>query len=231
MKVLWMSWELPESWSAVLDEEVRQPYFEQLRRFVDAQRQQHEVFPSAQDTFRALEYTPYDRVRVVLLGQDPYHDHGQAHGLCFSVPPGVRLPPSLANIFRELRDDRGCNLPGHGCLAAWAKQGVLLLNTVLTVRAHQPHSHRGQGWERFTDAVIRAVNQMHRPVVFMLWGGPARKKAALIDSDRHAIVQTAHPSPLSARRGFFGSKPFSAANRALEERGQPPIDWRLAPDA
>ncbi len=226
-----MSWELPESWSRVLDEEVRQPYFAQLRRFVDGERQQCEVFPSAEDMFRAFELTPFERVRVVLLGQDPYHDQGQAHGLCFSVRPGVRLPPSLANIFRELQNDIGCSIPEHGCLTPWAGQGVLLLNTVLTVRAHQPHSHRGQGWERFTDAVIRAINGAPNPVVFMLWGGPARKKAALIDTDRHAIVQAAHPSPLSARRGFFGSQPFSSANRALQQRGQPPIDWRLAPDA
>ncbi len=226
-----MSWELPESWSRVLDGEVRQPYFAELRQFVDGERQQYEVFPSAEDMFRALELTPFERVRVVLLGQDPYHDQGQAHGLCFSVRPGVRLPPSLANIFRELQNDCGCNIPEQGCLTAWAGQGVLMLNTVLTVRAHQPHSHRRQGWERFTDAVIRAVNGAPKPVVFMLWGGPARKKAALIDTDRHAIVQAAHPSPLSARRGFFGSQPFSSANRALQERGQPPIDWRPAPDA
>lgn len=226
-----MTWELPESWSRVLDDEVRQPYFVQLRRFVDGERQRHEVFPSAEDLFRAFELTPFERVRVVLLGQDPYHDEGQAHGLCFSVRPGVRLPPSLANIFRELRNDGGGNIPEHGCLTAWASQGVLMLNTVLTVRAHQPHSHRRQGWERFTDAVIHAVNAAPKPVVFMLWGGPARKKAALIDTDRHAIVQAAHPSPLSAHRGFFGSQPFSSANRALQQRGQPPIDWRLAPDA
>jgi uracil-DNA glycosylase len=222
-----MSWELPGSWSRVLADELRQPYFQQLRQFVDDERQQNDVYPSAEDMFRAFALTPYERVRVLLLGQDPYHDHGQAHGLCFSVPLGVRPPPSLVNIFRELRDDLGCQIPEHGCLAAWARQGVLLLNTVLTVRVHQPNSHRRRGWERFTDAVIGAVNQKPGPVVFMLWGQPARKKAALIDRDRHAVVQAAHPSPLSAHRGFFGSRPFSAASQALQHRGCAPVDWQL----
>jgi uracil-DNA glycosylase len=168
-------------------------------------------------------------VRVLLLGQDPYHDRDQAHGLCFSVRPGVPAPPSLVNMLRELRDDLGCEIPDHGCLTAWARQGVLLLNTVLTVRAHQANSHRNQGWERFTDAVIRRVQDKPQPVVFVLWGQPARKKAVLIDADRHTIVQAAHPSPLSARRGFFGSRPFSAVNQALVRNGQPPIDWQLLP--
>jgi uracil-DNA glycosylase len=222
-----MSWELPGSWSHVLADELRQPYFQQLRRFVDDERQQHDVYPSAEDMFRAFALTPYQRVRVLLLGQDPYHDHGQAHGLCFSVPFGVRPPPSLVNIFHELRDDLGCQIPEHGCLAAWARQGVLLLNTVLTVRAHQPNSHRHRGWERFTDAVISAVNRAPGPVAFMLWGQPARKKATLIDRDRHTVVQAAHPSPLSAHRGFFGRRPFSAANQALQQRGCAPVDWQL----
>jgi uracil-DNA glycosylase len=222
-----MSWELPASWSPVLADELRQPYFQQLRQFVDGERRQNDVYPSAEDMFRAFALTPYQRVRVLLLGQDPYHDQGQAHGLCFSVPLGVRPPPSLVNIFRELRDDLGCEIPEHGCLAAWARQGVLLLNTVLTVRAHQPNSHRRRGWERFTDAVISAVNRTSSPVVFMLWGQPARKKATLVDLDRHAVVQAAHPSPLSAHRGFFGSRPFSAANHALQQRGCAAVDWQL----
>jgi uracil-DNA glycosylase len=211
----------------VLADELRQPYFSQLREFVDRERRENTVYPPAEDMFRALALTPYEQVRVLLLGQDPYHDQDQAHGLCFSVRPGVPVPPSLVNILRELRDDLGCEIPDHGCLTAWARQGVLLLNTVLTVRAHQPNSHRNQGWERFTDAVIRSVQDKPQPVVFVLWGQPARKKAVLIDPDRHTIVQAAHPSPLSARRGFFGSRPFSAVNQALVRSGQPPIDWQL----
>ncbi len=226
-----MSWNLPPSWSAVLAEEVHQPYFVQLRDFVENERRQFAVYPPAEDMFQAFALTPYSKLRVVLLGQDPYHDEGQAHGLCFSVPPGVSPPPSLKNIFRELRDDVGCPIPDHGCLSAWARRGVLLLNTVLTVRAHQPHSHQGKGWERFTDAVIQKVSRKRSPVVFVLWGRPAQQKRALIDTSRHAIIEAAHPSPLSANRGFFGSRPFSAVNRLLAERGRTPIDWQLPPHA
>ncbi|MCL4204538.1 MAG: uracil-DNA glycosylase [Pirellulaceae bacterium] len=222
-----MPWQLPESWSQILADELRQPYFSRLQEFVDGQRRESTVYPPAEDMFQAFALTPYEQVRVLLLGQDPYHDQGQAHGLCFSVRPGVPAPPSLVNILRELRDDLGCEFPDHGCLAAWARQGVLLLNTVLTVRAHEPNSHRNRGWERFTDAVIRRVQDKPQPVVFVLWGQPARKKAALIDPARHTIVQSAHPSPLSARRGFFGSRPFSAVNRALVRHGLAPIDWPL----
>jgi uracil-DNA glycosylase len=224
-----LPWQLPESWTQVLADELRRPYFSQLREFVDRERRENTVYPPAEDMFQAFALTPYEQVRVLLLGQDPYHDRDQAHGLCFSVRPGVPAPPSLVNMLRELRDDLGCEIPDHGCLTAWARQGVLLLNTVLTVRAHQANSHRNQGWERFTDAVIRRVQDKPQPVVFVLWGQPARKKAVLIDADRHTIVQAAHPSPLSARRGFFGSRPFSAVNQALVRNGQPPIDWQLLP--
>ncbi|NLF68757.1 MAG: uracil-DNA glycosylase [Candidatus Anammoximicrobium sp.] len=219
---------LPRSWARLLADECSAPYFVQLQTFLADQRRRHTIYPPAEEVFAALEMTPYHRVRVLLLGQDPYHDEGQAHGLCFSVRPGVPLPPSLVNIFRELHDDLGCPLPGHGCLAAWARQGVLLLNTVLTVQAHAPHSHRGKGWERFTDAVIRKVNQKRDPVVFVLWGRPAQQKARWIDSSRHAIVAAAHPSPLSARRGFFGSRPFSTVNQALRRWGREEVDWRLS---
>ncbi len=217
--------ELPASWRAALASELSAPYFAQLRAFVEAERAAHEVFPPVEDTFAALALTPYEQVRVLLLGQDPYHDDGQAHGLCFSVREGVKPPPSLLNLFKELAADLGCERPGTGCLGGWARQGVLLLNTVLTVRAHEANSHRGQGWERFTDAVIDAVNALPHPVVFVLLGGPAQKKAKRVDEARHVIVKAPHPSPLSAHTGFFGSKLFSAVNAALAERGQPAIDW------
>jgi uracil-DNA glycosylase len=211
-----------------LDDELAEPYFQELQAFLRAERRRYTVYPPAKDVFAAFELTPFDQVRVLLLGQDPYHDKGQAHGLCFSVRHGVKPPPSLANIFKELREDIGCETPDHGCLESWARQGVLMLNTVLTVRAHQAHSHRSKGWETFTDAVIRKVNEKNTPVVFVLWGGPAQKKTRLIDLNRHALIQAAHPSPLSAQRGFFGSKPFSAINRELSKRGQETIDWRVA---
>jgi len=210
-----------------LGNELSEPYFQDLRKFLRDECRRHTVYPQAKDVFTAFELTPFDKVRVLLLGQDPYHGEGQAHGLCFSVRQGVKPPPSLANIFKELHEDLGCEIPNHGCLESWARQGVLMLNTVLTVRAHQPHSHRGKGWEIFTDAVIRKVNEKRTSVVFVLWGGPAQKKARLIDLNRHALVQAAHPSPLSARRGFFGCKPFSAINRELNHRGQKAIDWRI----
>ncbi|HMQ31776.1 MAG TPA: uracil-DNA glycosylase [Chloroflexaceae bacterium] len=220
---------IPASWRGALGDELAQPYVELLAAFVAAERAAHTVYPPESETFSALELTPPGRVRAVILGQDPYHGPGQAHGLAFSVRPGVPPPPSLINIFKELRDDLGLEPPGHGHLADWAREGVLLLNAVLTVRAGEANSHRGRGWERLTDAVIGAVSAGPRPVVFLLWGAPAQKKAALVDETRHAVLRAAHPSPLSARRGFFGSKPFSGANAALEERGQPPLDWRLGP--
>jgi uracil-DNA glycosylase len=218
---------LPASWRPVVGEEVRQPYYAELTAFLEAERRHHTVFPPEERVFSALELTAYEEVRVLLLGQDPYPGEGQAHGLAFSVLPGVRPPQSLVNIFKELHDDLGCRVPNNGYLAPWAKQGVLLLNTVLTVRAHAPNSHKGKGWEKFTDAVIRKVGAKSDSVVFLLWGGHAQKKIKLIDTDRHVILQSAHPSPLSARNGFFGSRPFSQTNDALRAAGRRPIDWQI----
>lgn len=215
---------LPPSWQARVGAELEKPYFEKLRAFVDAERRRATVYPPEDEVFTALQRTPYERVKVMILGQDPYHGPGQAHGLAFSVPPGVRPPPSLVNIFRELRDETGCPVPNHGCLFSWADQGVLLLNAVLTVRDGEPNSHKGKGWETFTDAVIRALAEREDPVVFVLWGGYAAKKEALIGAP-HFIHKSAHPSPLSARRGFFGSKPFSIINRELGRAGKDPVDW------
>jgi uracil-DNA glycosylase len=217
---------LPEDWRAILADELNKPYFHRLQEFLAEERRRYTVFPPEPDLFNALKLTPYARTDVLLLGQDPYHDDGQAHGLCFSVRPGIKPPPSLVNIFKELRDDLGCSIPRHGCLAAWAEQGVLMLNAVLTVRAHEPNSHRERGWETFTDAIIRAVAARPSPVVFVLWGASAQKKAKLIDASRHAVLTAAHPSPLSAKK-FFGSRPFSAINAALRSVGKPPIDWQL----
>ncbi|EYF06981.1 uracil-DNA glycosylase [Chondromyces apiculatus] len=223
-----MKIDLPGSWEAVLADELSKPYFTKLSAYVDGERAAHQVFPPEDDVFAALKLTPYADVRVLLLGQDPYHDDGQAHGLCFSVLPGVATPPSLANMYKEAVEDvPGFQIPRHGCLTSWAEQGVLLLNTVLTVRAHQPNSHKGQGWETFTDAVIKRVSEKTTPVVFVLWGGHAQKKEKLIDAKRHVILKSAHPSPLSARAGFFGSKPFSKINEALRGAGHREIDWTL----
>jgi uracil-DNA glycosylase len=218
---------IPESWHVHLNGELNKPYFQKLAQFVDEERQQHTVFPPEDEVFSALRLTPYENVNVLLLGQDPYHDNNQAHGLCFSVRPGIKPPPSLVNMYKELRDDVGLRIPNHGYLVPWAKQGILLLNAVLTVRAHTPNSHKNQGWEKFTDAVITAVNEKRDPVVFVLWGGYAQKKLSLIDTKRHTVVQSAHPSPLSARNGFFGSRPFSAINTALRAHSKPEIDWQL----
>jgi uracil-DNA glycosylase len=216
---------LPASWSAALQDAVAQPSFAKLQAFLAEERQREQVFPPESMVYAALDLTPFEAVQVVILGQDPYHDDHQAHGLAFSVQPGIPFPPSLLNIFKELRSDLGCPMPAEGSLIPWAKQGVLLLNTSLTVRAHQANSHRGKGWEEFTDAVISAVNARPRPAVFVLWGASAQKKRALIDAERNVIIESAHPSPLSARKGFFGSKPFSQVNAALERMGQPPIEW------
>jgi uracil-DNA glycosylase len=218
---------LPDGWQPLLADELEKPYFKKLQTFVDEERRAYTVFPPEQEVFSALELTPYAQVNVFLVGQDPYHDDNQAHGLAFSVRPGIKTPPSLRNIFLELRSDLGCRVPNNGYLAPWARQGMLLLNTSLTVRAHQANSHKNHGWEQFTDAVLRKVNEKPDPVVFVLWGAPAQKKLALIDTTRHAIVQSAHPSPLSARNGFFGSKPFSKINAALRAAGKPEIDWQL----
>ena len=215
--------DIPASWRRVLE----LPPLEQLFAFVERERRDCEVFPPEDRVFAALAATPPERVRAVLLGQDPYHDRGQAQGLAFSVPRGCKLPPSLRNIFRELVDDLGGEMPESGDLSAWAEEGVLLLNPVLTVRAHAPGSHRGRGWEAFTDAVIRAVNAGPRPVVFLLWGAEAQKKQTLIDQRRHRMILGVHPSPLAAYRGFFGSRPFSRTNELLRELGRPPLTFAL----
>lgn len=216
---------MPTDWNPVLREEFQEPYWNELQRFVADERQHHTVYPPHEDVFAALHLTPRARTRVVILGQDPYHGPRQAHGLCFSVRRGVRVPPSLVNVQRELRDDLGIEPPGHGNLEAWARQGVLLLNATLTVRAGQAGSHQGKGWERFTDQVIRRVAELDHPVVFLLWGSSARKKGTLVDMSRHVVITSPHPSPLSAHQGFFGSRPFSRTNEALVSHGLDPIDW------
>jgi len=213
---------IPEAWRELLDDQAAR--LAELQDFVTAERAAHTVFPPAGRVFAALAATTPDRVRVVIVGQDPYHDDGQAHGLAFSVPAGVPLPPSLRNIFKEMQSDLG-GAPASGDLSHWAEQGVLLLNSVLTVRAHAAGSHRGHGWEEFTDAVLRAVNRVSPPCVFILWGADAQKKRALVDETRHRVIAGPHPSPLSAYRGFFGSRPFSRTNELLHELGVPPIDW------
>jgi uracil-DNA glycosylase len=218
---------LPGSWQAVLGEETEKPYYAVLDAFVAAERAEHQVFPPQQEVFAALQATAYEDVRVVLLGQDPYHDEGQAQGLCFSVRPGVRIPPSLRNMYKELNADLGLPIPKYGDLRPWTRQGVLLLNTVLTVRAHEANSHKKKGWETFTDSVIRAVSDREQPAVFVLWGGPAKTKKALIDTERHRVLEGVHPSPLSANKGFHGSRPYSAINEALGELGYPALDWSL----
>lgn len=218
---------ISNDWLPVLAPEFRKPYYKELFQFVQTEYQTRQIFPPAQDLFNALHLTPLSKVKVVILGQDPYHGDGQAHGLCFSVRPDVDIPPSLINIYRELHDDLGCRMPDNGCLTKWADQGVLLLNTVLTVRAHQAGSHRGRGWEQFTDAIIRAVNSQNRPVVYMLWGAPAQAKRQMLDNPRHLVLTAPHPSPLSAYRGFFGCRHFSQCNAFLEEHGEKPIDWQI----
>ena len=216
-------------WNPLLRGEFAEPYWHDLQSFVAAERSAHAVYPPPDQVFAALHLTPYAGTKVMILGQDPYHGPRQAHGLCFSVPEGVAIPPSLANIHRELADDLGAPRPPHGNLEAWARQGVLLLNATLTVRAGQAASHQGKGWETFTDEVIRAVNAKQETVVFILWGAYARKKKPLVDLSRHVVIESAHPSPLSARNGFFGSRPFSRTNEALVAAGLEPIDWRLDP--
>ncbi len=203
------------------------PYFLSVTDFVETERQKFPVFPSTENIYAAFETTSLDETKVVILGQDPYHGVGQAHGLAFSVQPNFPIPPSLRNIFKELHDDIGAPLPTHGCLSSWAAQGVLLLNTTLTVREGQPGSHRGHGWETFTDAIIRAINAKPDPVIFLLWGAHARQKRSLLTNDHHVVFEGVHPSPLSAHRGFFGSKPFSHINEALLAVGLSPIDWAI----
>ncbi len=219
---------LDDSWKAALGAEFDKPYMAKLKAFLQSEKAAgRRIFPKGSEYFRALDLTPLDKVRVVILGQDPYHGEGQAHGLSFSVRPGERQPPTLINIYKELRDDLGIPPAHHGFLEYWAKQGVLLLNSVLTVAMGQAAAHQGHGWELFTDAVIRAVNDQPHPVVFILWGSYAQKKAAFVDTSRHLVIKSPHPSPLSAHNGFFGSKPFSKANAFLASKGYPPIDWKL----
>ena len=218
---------VPKSWQAVLEPEFSQAYIAKLEAFLETERSTQTIVPPESEVFSALELTPFENVRVLIVGQDPYHDDGQAHGLAFSVRPSVKVPPSLRNIYKELEADLGIPRPNNGFLEPWARQGVLLLNTSLTVRAHAAGSHKGQGWEKLIDAIIRAVSSKADRVVFVLWGGHAGKKLELIDTGKHTVLRSAHPSPLSAHNGFFGSKPFSKINAALLEVGKPGIDWRL----
>ncbi len=221
---------LHPSWLAVLGDAFEQPHMRELRAFLVEEKRHHPVFPPGADIFNAFAATPFDQVRVVVLGQDPYHREGQAHGLSFSVRPGVPIPPSLQNILKEIRADLGLTAPPtHGCLLHWARQGVLLLNAVLTVRAGQPQSHAGQGWESFTDRAILELNRRREGLVFALWGTPAQRKAAMVDRSRHLVLAAPHPSPLSAHRGFLGCRHFSRINEHLTARGEAPIDWSLPP--
>ena len=218
---------ITNDWADYLKEEYKKPYYRKLYQKVMDEYHTKLIFPPADDIFNAFHFTPVKDVKVVILGQDPYHGDGQAEGLSFSVKPGVDIPPSLVNIYKELQDDLGCRIPNNGYLVKWAKQGVLMLNTVLTVRAHQANSHRGIGWEQFTDAVIRAVDAQDRPIVFLLWGRPAQMKKSMLHNPKHLILEAPHPSPLSAYRGFFGCKHFSQTNAFLEKNGLAPIDWQI----
>lgn len=218
---------LKNDWQEVLSEEFEKPYYKALRQFLIQEYKTQQIFPPMHDIFNALHYTPLKDVKVLLLGQDPYHDLNQAHGLSFSVLPGQKIPPSLQNIYKELQEDLGCDIPNHGCLKKWADQGVLLLNTVLTVRAHQANSHQGKGWEQFTDAVIQVINAQDRPIVVFLWGKPAQSKKGFLTNPKHLVLESPHPSPLSAYRGFFGSRPFSKANTFLTAHGVSSIDWQI----
>ncbi len=218
---------ISNDWLPALQDEFKKPYYKKLHQTIVQEYNTRPVFPAADDIFNAFHLTPLENVKVVILGQDPYHDVGQAHGLCFSVKPDVEIPPSLVNIYKELQDDLGCYVPNNGYLTKWAEQGVLLLNTVLTVRAHQANSHRGIGWEEFTDAAIRVLNEQNRPMVFILWGRPAQMKESMLTNPKHMILKAPHPSPLSSYRGFFGSKPFSKTNAFLRENGLQEIDWQI----
>ncbi|WP_207951975.1 uracil-DNA glycosylase [Pseudomaricurvus alcaniphilus] len=219
---------LHPSWLAELESEFEQPYMRDLKQFLQAQKQSGKtVYPPGSQIFAALDSTPLDRVKVVILGQDPYHGPGQAHGLCFSVPSGIRIPPSLRNVYKEIQRDLGFAIPDHGCLQHWAEQGVLLLNATLTVEAGRAGSHQGRGWEEFTDRVVALLNTRREGLVFMLWGSYAQKKGRIIDRSRHCVLESPHPSPLSAHRGFLGNGHFSQANAYLQERGETPIDWAI----
>ncbi|WP_414619805.1 uracil-DNA glycosylase [Calothrix sp. CCY 0018] len=221
-----ISSQLPDSWQTALAEEFDKPYFKELENFIEEERKSKTIYPPQEDVFSAFELTPLEQVNVLILGQDPYHGENQAHGLCFSVKPGVKTPPSLVNIYKELKNDLGFDIPDSGYLVPWAKQGILMINAVLTVEAHTPNSHKNKGWETFTDAVISKVNQKES-VIFVLWGGYAKNKLKLIDTNRHTVIQSAHPSPLSARNGFFGSKPFSKINSALSQAEKSVINYQL----
>lgn len=218
---------ITNDWSEPLREEYKKPYYRELYERVVEEYRTGTVFPPSDDIFNAFHLTPLSKVKVVILGQDPYHNYGQAHGLCFSVPPTAEIPPSLVNIYKELADDVGCSIPNNGCLIKWAKQGVLLLNTVLTVRAHQANSHQNIGWEKFTDAVIQIVDKQDEPIVFLLWGKPAQSKKQLLHNPKHLVLEAPHPSPLSAYRGFFGCKHFSQTNAFLVSHGKEAIDWQI----
>ena len=219
---------IDNDWLPAIQGEFRKPYYRELYTFVREEYSRTVVYPPAEDIFNAFHFTPLSEVKVLLLGQDPYHNVNQAHGLSFSVLPEQKeIPPSLQNIYKELHDDLGCTIPSHGNLVKWAKQGVMLLNTVLTVRAHQANSHRGIGWEEFTDAAIKILNEQDRPMVFILWGRPAQAKKSMLNNPKHLILEAPHPSPLSAYRGFFGSRPFSKTNEFLKEHGVAPIDWQI----
>lgn len=219
---------LDAGWKKLLIDEFRSPYMQNLKQFLTVEKKaQKQIFPKGSQYFAALDLTPFEKVKVVILGQDPYHGPGQAHGLCFSVQPGVRPPPSLVNIYKEMKADLNIDAPNHGFLVPWAQQGVLLLNSVLTVECHKPASHQNRGWEKFTDQIIRRLNDEREGIAFLLWGSYAQKKGAFIDRKRHLVIESPHPSPLSAHRGFFGSRPFSKINAYLEGQGQSPIDWRL----
>ncbi len=218
---------ITNDWMDAIKGEFRKPYYKDLYEFVKKEYSTHVVFPPSEDIFNAFHLTPLSKVKVVILGQDPYHNVGQAHGLCFSVQSGTEVPPSLQNIYQELQNDLGCKIPNNGYLVKWANQGVLLLNTVLTVRAHQANSHQGKGWEEFTDAVIRTLNEKEEPIVFLLWGKPAQMKKSMLNNPNHLILQAPHPSPLSAYRGFFGCKHFSQTNEFLKQHGLEPIDWQI----
>lgn len=218
---------ISNDWLPALKPEFGKPYYRDLYRFINEEYRTHTVYPPADRIFEAMHLTPLKSVRVVILGQDPYHEPGQAHGLCFSVLPGAQIPPSLVNIYEELHNDLGCYVPNNGYLKKWADQGVLLLNTLLTVRAHAAFSHQGHGWEQFTDAVISAVNAEDRPIVFLLWGRPAQQKRSMLTNPKHLVLTAPHPSPLSAYRGFFGCRHFSKANDFLAANGLRPVDWQI----
>lgn len=218
---------LENRWDNILKDEFEKDYYKKIREFLKYEYSHYRVYPDMNDIFNSLKYADYDNIKVVIIGQDPYHEEGQAHGLSFSVKPGIEIPPSLVNIYKELHDDLGCYIPNNGYLVKWAKQGVLLLNNVLTVRAHLANSHKNCGWETFTDEIIRQLNEREKPVVFLMWGSCAKQKEALITNPNHYILKTVHPSPLSAYRGFFGCKHFSKANKILVENGEEPIDWQI----